>query len=125
MSFASKLLNLSKTEVVPKEITYKGEKLDFFVKTLNAGEVEDIGERALKNKAKGKEGPGRFRSRMISAAVCDEKGDPLFSADVAAKLSNGLSKLLWDAVNEVNNFSEDDSEDEDVGESSPGTTGSD
>jgi hypothetical protein len=123
MSFATKLLSLSEFKPVARSFVHEGEKIEFFVKRLSAGEVEDIGERTIQKKGKDSS-PVRFRSRMIAKAVCDEDGKEQIPLNVAVQLSNDLSKKLWDEVSEVNGFDNAD-EDEDAGEASPETTDSD
>src|SRR5690606_4334888 len=125
MNLLSKIQSLSHTKPIPASFVYNGERIDFFVKVLTAGEVESIGERNL-GKKKGES--VNFRSRVISMAVVDENGKTVIPLNQAIMLPNDLSLKLWEPVAEVNGFKgEEDDEDgvSEEGKSSPETTDSD
>lgn len=125
MNLLSKIQSLSHTKPIPASFVYNGERIEFFVKVLTAGEVESIGERNL-GKKKGES--VNFRSRVISMAVVDENGKTVIPLNQALMLPNDLSLKLWEPVAEVNGFKgEEDDEDgvSEEGKSSPETTDSD
>src|SRR5690606_40457116 len=93
MNLLSKIQSLSHTKPIPASFVYNGERIDFFVKVLTAGEVESIGERNL-GKKKGES--VNFRSRVISMAVVDENGKTVIPLNQAIMLPNDLSLKLWE-----------------------------
>jgi hypothetical protein len=124
MSSLAQFINVAKEGPTPASIVWKGETYNFLIKTLNAGEIESVSEKAFgvganKKKAEG----GNFRSRMIAAAVLDEDGSRKFSVDIVKAWPNKLSNLVYAEVAKVNDLGQDD--EDDAGEASPETTDSD
>lgn len=82
-----------------RSIMWNGSTFDVYIRRLSFGVVEDM--------LAGANGDTRGRSsRMIAAAVCDEKGDPVMTFDDAYRLRSSLAKLLADAIREVNELGE-------------------
>lgn len=84
------------SQIVSKEIQYKGKSREFKFLELTAGQAEDL---FLGIDAEEKRG---LRAKVIVAIVCDDAGNPAFTTEEANKLPNALATRLQEAALEIN-----------------------
>lgn len=106
MNLLSKLQAVDSAALVPEHIIHNGERIDFHVKILTAGEVEGITERGM-GLGKKKAASINFRSRCISLAIVNERGEAEIPLNQALRLSNALANKLFKVVAVHNDFGQD------------------
>ncbi len=75
-----------------------------YVRTLTGTERDAFDSETAKL---GEEGKALFRARMAAATLCDENGEPVFTAEDAEALGRKSGKVLdrlWDVAAKLNGF---------------------
>lgn len=107
MSFLTQLAEFAGTTVVSRELTFRDKTETFHFRELSAAESEDLFIDAPTDGQKSNKG---FRSRVISAVMCDLNGKPVLSIEQAAGLKNAVSNLLVHECLEVNAMTDESKE---------------